>query len=57
MAAPTTVTETIERAAASRKAGRFAEAERLYCEVLQHEPANPEALHAMALLRYKSHQI
>jgi predicted O-linked N-acetylglucosamine transferase (SPINDLY family) len=46
----------LQQAIAHHQAGRFAEAEAAYREVLDREPTNPAALHLLGVLAYQVHQ-
>jgi tetratricopeptide (TPR) repeat protein len=49
-----TVAQILEIAVQHHKAGRFAEAEAMYRQVLVEEPQNPDALHLLGVLAHQS---
>jgi Flp pilus assembly protein TadD len=44
------ITDTLKEALASHQQGRFREADRLYGEVLEHQPNNADALHLSGVI-------
>ncbi|MBL6934213.1 MAG: tetratricopeptide repeat protein [Alphaproteobacteria bacterium] len=46
--------ELLQQAAAHHQAGRLAEAEALYSQILETEPENPDALHLLGVCAYQS---
>jgi Flp pilus assembly protein TadD len=44
------ITDTLKEALASHQQGRFREADRLYGEVLEHQPNNADALHLSGII-------
>ena len=51
-----TVAETLAWAMQAHKAGQWQQAEALYRQVLQADPANADALHRLGVLAYQARQ-
>src|SRR5947209_18960846 len=51
-----TVAEALARAVQAHKAGQWQQAETLYRQVLQADPANVDALHRLGVLAYQARQ-
>ena len=49
-----TIPQALDLAAQHHKAGRFADAEDIYQQVLQTEPDQPAAIHMLGVLAYQS---